>query len=95
MLLTTLVACADDKPAEIPLSILASQRAAYEDKRVATQRMIFETPRHYWIEDEGLKRVKVFPQERIAPYLGEQIRIVGRFQYGQNEGCKLEMTDRC
>ncbi|WP_048305813.1 hypothetical protein [Halomonas sp. PR-M31] len=93
MLLAILVACADEKPAEVPLSILASQPAAYEDKPVATQGVVrtFETPRHYWIEDEGLNRVEVFPQERIVPYLGEQVRIIGRFHYGQKEGRKLEI----
>ncbi|WP_227368102.1 hypothetical protein [Halomonas sp. M20] len=92
MLFITLVACAEDKPAEVPLSILASQPAAYKDKRVATQGVVrtFEAPRHYWIEDDGLNRVEVFPQERIAPYLGEQVRIVGQFQYEQNTGRKLE-----
>nr|WP_298414190.1 hypothetical protein [uncultured Halomonas sp.] len=92
MLLASLVACAEDKPAEVPLSILASQPAAYEDKRVVTQGVVrtFETPRHYWIEDDGLNRVEVFPQERIAPYIGEQVRIIGRFQYGQSAGRKLE-----
>ncbi|MGC3872894.1 hypothetical protein ACPF7Z_06450 [Halomonas sp. GXIMD04776] len=93
MLLITLVACADDRPAEVPLSILALQQAAYEDKHVATQGVVrtFETPRHYWIEDDGLNRVEVLPQERIAPYLGKRVRIIGRFHYGQNEGRKLEI----
>ncbi|WP_245791891.1 hypothetical protein [Modicisalibacter ilicicola] len=88
-----LVACADDKPADVSLSVLATRQAAYSGKQVDTRGVVrtFETPRHYWIEDDDLNRVEVLPAERIAPYLGERVRVGGRFHYAPSEGRRLEV----
>ncbi|WP_108446702.1 hypothetical protein [Halomonas denitrificans] len=82
-----------DSVAEVPLPVLATRPAAHDDTRVATQGVVrrFEDPLHYWIEDEDLHRVEIFPHERIAPYLGEAVRVEGRFRFSRAEGRRLTL----
>ncbi|MEQ6890257.1 hypothetical protein ABE957_16415 [Halomonas sp. CS7] len=79
--------------AEVPLPVLAEQPAAHDDSRVATQGVVrhFDDPLHYWIEDEDLHRVEIFPHERIAPYLGEAVRVQGHFRFSPTEGRRLTL----
>ncbi|APE29643.1 glucose-inhibited division protein B [Halomonas aestuarii] len=87
-------ACSDENAvAEVPLPVLANNPAAHDDSRVATQGVVrrFEDPLHYWIEDEDLHRVELFPQERIAPYLGEAVRVQGHFRFSPSEGRRLTL----
>ncbi|QEA37762.1 glucose-inhibited division protein B [Pistricoccus aurantiacus] len=86
-----LTACGEERPAEVPLPVLVSQQAEYQNALVATQGVVrsFDNPRHYWIEDEDLNRVEILPQEQIAPYLGQEVRVVGRF--GLDNGRKLTL----
>ena len=89
-----LTACSDEEGvAEVPLPVLATQPAAHDDSRVATQGVVrhFEDPLHYWIEDEDLHRVEVLPHARIAPYLGEAVRVEGRFRFSPTEGRRLTL----
>jgi len=90
----SLVGCSDGQGvAEVPLPVLAEQPAAHDDSRVATQGVVrhFDDPLHYWIEDEDLHRVEIFPHERIAPYLGEAVRVQGHFRFSPTEGRRLTL----
>lgn len=81
----------EERLAEVPLPVLANNPAAHDERRVATRGVVrrFEDPRHYWIEDEDLHRVELFPHERIATYLGEAVRVEGRFRFSPTEGRRL------
>ncbi|GGX80791.1 hypothetical protein GCM10007160_04990 [Litchfieldella qijiaojingensis] len=92
--LLVLMACSsDDRVSPVPLPVLASQPAAYDGDRVSTQGVVrhFEDPLHYWIEDEDLHRVEIFPHDVIAPHLGREVRVVGRFRFSTTEGRRLEL----
>ncbi len=94
LLAALLVGCGqEDGVAEVPLPVLANNPAAHDDTRVATQGVVrrFEDPLHYWIEDADLHRVEIFPHERIAPYLGEAVRVEGRFRFSPTEGRRLTL----
>lgn len=87
-----LMACdGEAPPTEVPLAVLANNPAAHDDSRVATQGVVrhFEDPLHYWIEDEDLNRVEIFPHEHIAPHLGEAVRVEGHFRFSTREGRRL------
>lgn len=89
-----LMGCGGEAPVtEVPLPVLADNPAAHDDSRVATQGVVrrFEAPLHYWIEDEDLNRVEIFPHERIAPFLGEAVRVEGRFRFSTSEGRRLTL----
>ena len=90
----TLAGCSDEESvAEVPLPVLATRPAAHDDSHVATRGVVrrFEAPLHYWIEDEDLHRVEIFPHERIAPYLGEAVRVEGHFRFSPEEGRRLTL----
>lgn len=92
--LLLLVACGgDDGEAEVTLSVLAANPASHDGATVATQGTVrhFDEPLHYWIEDEDLNRVEIFPHEEIAPHLGERVRVVGHFEYSATEGRRLTL----
>ncbi|MDZ7853240.1 MAG: hypothetical protein U5L98_11500 [Halomonas sp.] len=91
-----LVGCGGEAPvSEVPLPVLVNNPEAHDDSRVATRGVVrhFEDPLHYWIEDEDLNRVEIFPHERIAPHLGEAVRVEGHFRFSTTEGRRLTLEN--
>lgn len=90
-----LAACSppSDGVREATLAVLVQQAEQFDGARVATEGRVrhFEAPLHYWIEDEDLNRVEIFPHEAIAPHLGETVRIIGHFEYSSGEGRRLTL----
>ncbi|PMR75210.1 glucose-inhibited division protein B [Billgrantia endophytica] len=82
-----------DAATEVTLSVLAANPAAHDGALVATEGVVrhFDDPLHYWIEDEDLNRVEVFPREEIAPHLGDMVRVIGNFEYSVTEGRRLTL----
>lgn len=92
ILLLWLSGCGGDpRASEVPLAVLANQGEAHDGDRVATQGVVrhFEEPLHYWIEDEDLHRVEIFPHDAIAPHLGERVRVEGEFAFSREAGRSL------
>ncbi|WP_242597233.1 hypothetical protein [Billgrantia sulfidoxydans] len=93
--LLALAACSDStaKAREVSLPVLVDQAGQLDGSRLATQGKVrhFEDPLHYWIEDEDLNRVEIFPHERIAPHLGETVRVIGVFEYSPSRGRRLTL----
>lgn len=95
LLMATLISgCRGQEPVEVPLTILANNPAAFNDKQIVTQGVVrhFNDPLHYWIEDEALNRVEIFPHEQIAPYLGDAVTVEGQFYFSPHEGRRLNLT---
>ncbi|MFC7368785.1 hypothetical protein [Vreelandella zhaodongensis] len=92
LLMVTLVSgCRGQLTVTVPLSMLANNPTAFDDSPVVTQGVVrhFNDPLHYWIEDEHLNRVEIFPHQQIAPYLGEAVEVEGQFHFSTNEGRRL------
>ncbi|MGM0638673.1 MAG: hypothetical protein ACQET4_10370, partial [Pseudomonadota bacterium] len=72
---------------------LAGNAEAHDGSRVATEGVVrhFDDPLHYWIEDEDLNRVELFPHETIAPHLGERVRVEGQFAFSPEAGRRLTL----
>ncbi|QTF90858.1 hypothetical protein [Halomonas sp. BM-2019] len=83
----------DTRASEVPLAVLAGNPEAHDGSRVATEGVVrhFEEPLHYWIEDEDLNRVEIFPHDEIAPHLGERVRVEGEFAFSRGEGRRLTL----
>jgi hypothetical protein len=85
-----LSACArhDDRPVDVTLSSLARYQEAYQGQLVRTQGVVrtFEPPRQYWIEDDEPNRVALEPVALVAPLLGREISVVGRFHFDDRTG---------
>ncbi len=92
MLMLALVGCGGDPgTSEVPLAVLAGNAEVHDGSRVITEGVVnaFEEPLHYWIEDEDLNRVELFPHEMIAPHLGQRVRVEGQFAFSREEGRRL------
>lgn len=90
-----LVGCSDvEKPNQVSLAMLAESPAMFDNSQVMTRGIVrrFEAPLHYWIEDEGLNRVEIFPQDRVALFLGETVLVEGNFRFSYTEGRRLTLT---
>lgn len=88
-----LVGCGE-KPNQVSLAVLTESAASFDNSQVITRGIVrrFEAPLHYWIEDEGLNRVEIFPQERVALFLGETVFVEGHFRFSETEGRRLTLT---
>lgn len=94
MLAFALAGCGGDpRTSEVTLAVLAGNAESHDGSRVATEGVVrhFDDPLHYWIEDEDLNRVELFPHETIAPYLGERVRVEGQFAFSREEGRRLTL----
>lgn len=85
------------EPAEhypmLSLSLLVMQAEQQHGRLLATTGVVrgFNEPEHYWIEDAQLNRVALQPLEKARPWLGEHVRVSGRFLYHQQQGRRLEL----
>ena len=80
-------------PVEVSLAELAARPQAWDGRTVHTRGTVrgFDDPRHYWVEDAGLNRVGIVPAERIAPHLGREVAVVGRFTYARDQGRRITL----
>ncbi len=88
-----LVGCVDmEKPKEVSLAMLTENATNFDNNQVITRGIVREAPLHYWIEDEDLNRVEIFPQERVALYWGEAVLVEGHFRFSATEGRRLTLN---
>ena len=94
MVLALVSGCRGQQSVEVPLTILANNPAAFDDKQIVTQGVVryFNDPLHYWIEDEDLNRVEIFPHQQIAPFLGDAVEVEGHFRFSSSEGRRLTLV---
>lgn len=89
-----LTACGASGPADVTLAELAARPQAYDGRDVRTRGTVrvFDAPRHYWLEDAQLNRVGLEPMERIAPHLGREVTVTGRFSYARERGRRIAIS---
>ena len=84
-----------DRPVAVSLATLATYQEAYQGKQVRTEGVVrmFEPPRHCGIEDDQSTRVALEPVARVAPLLGWEVRVVGRFRFDDRMGRVIEVKE--
>jgi len=94
--LIALFGCAKKEPArEVSLSVLEDSPAEFNNSQVTTNGKVrhFETPMHYWIEDESLNRVEVVPHDKVGPYLGQFVVVTGEFRFSATTGRSIILSE--
>jgi hypothetical protein len=88
-------ACTGGDAVEVPLSALTSDPQRFDGRQVSTRGTVrgIQEPFHFWIEDERLNRVQLLPPESAQPFVGQEVRVVGRYSYTQREGRRLQVQD--
>jgi hypothetical protein len=78
----------DDRPVDVTLSSLARYQEAYQGRLVRTEGVVrtYESSGQYWIEDNEPNRVALEPVHLVAPLLGQEVRVVGRFHFDDRTG---------
>ncbi|MFN3987092.1 MAG: hypothetical protein ACK4KV_16480 [Rhodocyclaceae bacterium] len=87
-----LAACTrSDTVTDVTLAELAARQHAYDGQTVRTRGTVrsFDSPRHYWLEDDHLNRVGLTPVEHIAPHLDRQVTVVGRYTFTRDRGRRI------
>lgn len=91
-----LIACGADTGTveEVALAEIASRQQAYDGRILRIRGTVrgFHDPRHYWLEDGHLNRVGLEPEELIAPHLGREVSVVGRYTYARDRGRRVAIT---
>ena len=97
LLASSAVACGrhNGHPVDVTLSSLARYQEAYQGQLVRTEGVVrtFEPPLQYWIEDNEPNRVALEPVGLVAPLLGQQVRVVGRFHFDDQTGRVIHIED--
>jgi hypothetical protein len=98
LLAALLLGCAGgdaDGPVETALVELAEDQEGFDGRMVTTEGVVrtWDDPRHYWIEDADQHRVELDPQDLIAPHLGDEVRVTGRFTFRDDEGRRIAVDE--
>jgi hypothetical protein len=85
----------DETPVEVSLAELVAEQREFDGRDVETQGVVrtFDEPRHYWIEDDHPNRVELLPDEVAEPYVGQEVRVTGRFSYADDRGRVIEVDE--
>ena len=83
------------RPVDVTLSSLARYQEAYQGQLVRTEGVVrtFEPPLQYWIEDNEPNRVALEPVGLVAPLLGQEVRVVGRFHFDDQTGRVIHIQE--
>lgn len=85
----------EENSKQVSLAMLAQNSATFDGVEVRTFGMVrnYEPPLHYWVEDEALHRVKIVPNQIVAPYLGQAVMVTGKFTVSAKGGRQITLTD--
>lgn len=90
LLALTATACGetDSGATELRLADLVRFQDRYDGDMVTISGVVnmFDDPEHYWIEDDAINRVRVVPHEAVSEFVGQRVRVLGRFEYGSEKG---------
>ena len=90
-----LLGCGDAAPVRTTLSALKASQLDFHGQHVLVSGTLrtFDSPRHYWIENDHRDRVAVVTDEELAPLVGQTIDVSGIFIYDPNEGRRIEAIE--
>ena len=93
--LTVLFGCGDPVPVRTSLSALAGAQLEFDGRQVVVSGTLrtFESPRHYWIENEALDRVALDGADELAPHVGHTVEVSGLFTYDPDVGRRIEVGE--
>ena len=79
-------------PTTVALAVLADHADHWSGRRVRVQGRMhgLEDPEHFWIEDDHLNRVAVEPDAEAESFVGQYVRVTGRFHYSRRDGRSID-----
>jgi len=85
--------CGDPAPTQTNLSALKASQLDFNGQHIVVSGTLrtFDTPRHYWIENEALDRIALEGAGELAPLVGQTIEVSGIFIYDRDKGRRIEI----
>ena len=91
-----LVGCGASVPVKTTLSALTEVQKDFDGKQVIVSGILrtFDTPRHYWIENDALDRVALLEGTiNLAPLVSQTVTVRGMFRYDSEAGRRIEVDE--
>ena len=91
-----LVGCGASVPANTTLSALSEAQKDFDGRQVIVSGTLrtFDTPRHYWIENDALDRVALLEETiNLAPLVSQTVTVRGMFRYDSEAGRRIEVAE--
>lgn len=85
--------CSPPAPTATTLAALSAAQKDFNGQSVEVSGILrtFDSPRHYWIENESLDRVAIRGAEDPAALVGQRVTVTGTFHYSQDSGRRIEV----
>ena len=82
-------------PVKTTLSALAEVQKDFDGKQVIVSGILrtFDTPRHYWIENDVLDRVALEGTINLLPLVSQTVTVRGTFRYDSEAGRRIEVDE--
>ena len=90
-----LVGCGASVPVKTTLSALTEVQKDFDGKQVIVSGILrtFDTPLHYWIENDSLDRVALEGKINLAPLVSQTVTVRGMFRYDSEAGRRIEVDE--
>ena len=90
-----LAGCGDAPPVETTLSALSAAQTDFNGRQVAVTGTLrtYDSPKHYWIENDRLDRIAIQGVAQLAPLVGQDVKVKGRFKYDRSAGRRIEANE--
>ena len=90
-----LVGCGASVPVKTTLSALSEIQKDFDGRQVIVSGTLrtFDTPRHYWIENDALDRVALEVTINLAPLVSQMVKVRGMFRYDTEAGRRIEVDE--
>ena len=90
-----LVGCGASVPVKTTLSALSEAQKDFDGRQVIVSGIFrsFDTPRHYWIENDVLDRVALEGTINLAPMVSHTVTVRGMFRYDSEAGRRIEVDE--
>ena len=82
-------------PVKTTLSALSEVQKNFDGRQVIVSGTLrtFDTPRHYWIENDELDRVALEGTINLAPLVSQTVTVRGMFRYDGEAGRRIEVDE--
>ena len=90
-----LAGCGESVPVSTSLSALSQAQMEFNGRNVIVRGTLrgFESPRHYWIENDSFDRVALQGVGNLAPWEDQTIEVRGTFLYDREAGRRINVDE--
>lgn len=85
----------DEGPVDVALSAIVGNEGEYDGRVLWVEGVVRGFGEgeslHYVVEDDDANRVQLLPNVEAEPFEEQEVRVVGRFSFGEETGRRIEI----